>query len=166
MVQCRTSLVMGSAIGQWHRNRVYDRAWVQVCSRYGWYCKHEAWVLVLSSIYYDRLMVKWKLHFSILARIREYMIARSGVDYWWAATCLSSSWLNRKWAHLCEPMLAHAGEVRRAWEQEHLCELASEAGGAWGQAQEQEQGRGQEQVQEQEQEQELEQDRDMNRTVT
>ena len=56
MVQCRTSFVMGSAIGQWHRNRVYDRAWVQVCSRYGWYCKHEAWVLVLSSIYYDSVV--------------------------------------------------------------------------------------------------------------
>ena len=26
MVQCRTSLVMGSAIGQWHMNRVCDRA--------------------------------------------------------------------------------------------------------------------------------------------
>ena len=67
------------------------------------------------------------------------MIARSGVDYWWAGTCLSSSRLNRKGAHLCEPTLAHAGEARRAWEQK------------------QEQARGREQEQAQEQEQELRQ---------
>jgi hypothetical protein len=134
MVQCRKSFVMGSAIGQWHRNRVYDRAWVQVGSRYGWYCMHETLVQGLSSIYYDRLMVQWKLHLSILARSREHMFARSRVVYWWAATCLNSSWLNRKWAHLCEPMLAHAGEAMRAWAQK----------------QEHERGREQDQAQEQE----------------
>ena len=114
MVQCRASIVMGSSIGQWHRNRVCDRAWVHVCSRYGWYCMHETLVQGLSSIYYDNLMVKWKLHLSILARSREYMIARSRVEYWWAATCLNSSWLNRRWAHLCDL----AGEAGGAWEQE------------------------------------------------
>ena len=97
---------------------------------------HETLVQGLSGIYYGDLMVKWKLHLGILARNREYMFARSRVDHWWAATCLNSSWLHRKWAHLCEPMLAHAGEVRRAGEQK----------------QEQERGREQEQAQEQQQE--------------
>ena len=35
MVRCRASVIMGSAIGQWHMNRVCDRAWVDVCSKYG-----------------------------------------------------------------------------------------------------------------------------------
>ena len=80
MVQCRASIVMGSVIGQWHRNRVCDRAWVHV-SKYGWYCMHETLVQGLLDIHYDNLMVQWKLHLSILARSREYMIARSGVEY-------------------------------------------------------------------------------------
>ena len=43
MVQCRVSVVMGSAMVQWHMNSVCDRAWVDVCSKYGWY--HTGWVL-------------------------------------------------------------------------------------------------------------------------
>ena len=45
MVQsrARVSIIMGLAVDQWYTNRVCDRAWVDVCSKYGWY--HRGWVL-------------------------------------------------------------------------------------------------------------------------
>ena len=105
MVQCRASIVMSSAIGQWRRNRFCDRAWVDVCSRYGWYYMHEKLVQGVVATFYGKLLVQWGVA-CMFARSREHM-TRRGVGRWWAATCL-----NRKWAHLCKL----AGEARGAWE--------------------------------------------------
>ena len=41
MVQCRASIIMGSAIDQWYTNMFCDRAWVDMCSKYAWYYMHR-----------------------------------------------------------------------------------------------------------------------------
>ena len=99
MVRCRASVIMGSAIGQWHMNRVCDRAWVDVCSKYGWYHMHEKLVQGWGHARekYGKLLVPWGVSYIMLARSREQMVARRGLDRWWVNNCL-----NGKWAHLCK----------------------------------------------------------------
>ena len=43
----------------WAVAQVCDRAWVDVCSRYGWYHMHEKLVQGVVATYYGKLLVQW-----------------------------------------------------------------------------------------------------------
>ena len=111
IAKCRGSIVMGSVVDQWHMSSDCNRAWVQVCSKYGWYCMHEKLVQGLGHARekYGKLLVQWGESCSMLARSREKMVARRGLDCWWL-----NNWSNGKWAHLCNLV----GKARAHWEQE------------------------------------------------
>ena len=51
---------------------------------------------------YGKLLVQWGVSCDILARSREQMVARRGLDCWWFNNCL-----NGEWAHLCKRFQAY-----------------------------------------------------------